>query len=87
MILRSAFVFDEDGGLAYDTIVYSCPKKSGKTTINAAVALWWAFTHKFDEIFIVANDLDQAQTELTIRLRILRQRVRGTAWRPASLNS
>jgi phage terminase large subunit-like protein len=60
-ILRSAFRFDDDGNLPYNTIVYSCPKKSGKTTINAAVTVWWAFTHPSDEIFIVANDFDQAQ--------------------------
>ena len=41
-ILNLAFAFDEDGRLAYDTVIFSCPKKSGKTTLNAALTLWWA---------------------------------------------
>ncbi len=61
-ILRRAFTFDGDGRLRYDTVIYSCIKKSGKTTTNAAVTLWWAFTQDApNEILIVANDLEQAQ--------------------------
>jgi len=29
-----------------DTIIYSCVKKSGKTTLNGALTLWWAFTQE-----------------------------------------
>ncbi len=61
-VLRLAIFFDEGGRLAFDTIIYSCPKKSGKTTINAALTLWWAFTQEPpNEILIIANDLEQAQ--------------------------
>jgi len=61
-IVRLAFAFDGDGRLVYDTFIYSCPKKSGKTTINAALTLWWAFTQEApNEILIIANDLEQAQ--------------------------
>ncbi len=61
-ILRMAFVFDDQGCLSYDTFLYSCCKKSGKTTINAALTLWWAFTQEApNEILIIANDLEQAQ--------------------------
>ncbi len=60
-ILRLAFAFDRDGRLPYDTIIYSCVKKSGKTTINAAVTLWWAWTQEApNEILIIANDLEQS---------------------------
>ncbi|MCZ6688849.1 MAG: hypothetical protein ACE1Z6_12385 [Candidatus Methylomirabilales bacterium] len=60
-ILRLAFTFDKEERLAYDTIMFSCPKKSGKTTINAALALWWAFTQEApNEIPLVANDFEQA---------------------------
>ena len=34
-VLRLAFAFDQDGRLPYDTIVYSCIKKSGKTLSTA----------------------------------------------------
>ena len=33
-ILRLAFAFDENGRLPYDTIVYSCVKKSGKDDLE-----------------------------------------------------
>ncbi|MGH2358946.1 MAG: hypothetical protein ACRDGM_00145 [bacterium] len=61
-ILGLAFRFDQDGRLLYHTIIYSCPKKSGKTTLNALVVLWWAYTQEApNEILILANDLEQAQ--------------------------
>ena len=61
-ILRAAFPFDAQGRLPWDTLVYSCPKKSGKTTLNAALTLWWAFTQEPpNELLIIANDLEQAQ--------------------------
>lgn len=60
-ILNLAFPFDEDGRLPWDTIIYSCVKKSGKTTLNAALTLWWAFTQEApNEILIIANDLEQS---------------------------
>ena len=59
-IIRLAFAFDADGRLPYDTIVYACPKKSGKTTVNALLTLWWAYTQEPpNEVYIVANDLDR----------------------------
>ena len=59
-ILRLAFTFDENGRLPWDTVIYSCVKKSGKTTLNGALALWWAFTQEApNEILILANDLEQ----------------------------
>ena len=38
-VLKLAFAFDQDGRLPYDTILYSCIKKSGKTTLNGAITL------------------------------------------------
>jgi phage terminase large subunit-like protein len=60
-ILRSAFDFDQDGHLPWDTILYSCVKKSGKTTINAALTRGWALTQEApNEIPILANHREQA---------------------------
>jgi len=60
-IQRLAFTFDENGRLPWDTVIYSCVKKSGKTTLNGALTLWWAFTQEApNEILIVANDLEQS---------------------------
>src|SRR4029450_3013045 len=59
-ILRLAFAFDENGRLPWDTIIYSCVKKSGKTTLNGAITLAWSFTQEApNEILILANDLEQ----------------------------
>jgi phage terminase large subunit-like protein len=50
------------GKVPWQTIVYSCPKKSGKTTINAAIVTAWAFVvEPPNEIYLLANDLDQAR--------------------------
>src|SRR5438094_129516 len=60
-ILRLAFAFGKDGRLSWDTIIYSCLKKSGKTTINAALTLYWGFVQEApNEILILANDLEQS---------------------------
>jgi phage terminase large subunit-like protein len=60
-IFRLAFDFDDNGKLPWDTIVYSAPKKSGKSAINAGLTLWWALCQeKNNELLVVANDLEQA---------------------------
>jgi phage terminase large subunit-like protein len=60
-ILGEAFRFDKDGRLPYRTVIYSAPKKSGKTAVNALVSTWWSFCiQPPDEIIIASNDLDQA---------------------------
>lgn len=60
-VLRLAFAFDQDGRLPWDTILYSCVKKSGKTTINGALTLWWALTQEApNECLALANDREQA---------------------------
>lgn len=64
-ILRVAFQFDAAGRLGWSTFVYACVKKSGKTTLNAALTLWWAFTQEPpNECPVIANDLEQAQARV-----------------------
>src|SRR5690606_30035736 len=54
--------YDEDGRLPYTTIVYSCPKKSGKTALAGMFGLWYAFNeYAPNEIYVMANDLEQSQ--------------------------
>jgi hypothetical protein len=56
-ILRLAFAFDQTVRLPWDTIIYSCIKKSGKTTLNGAITLAWGFVEEApNEILILAND-------------------------------
>jgi phage terminase large subunit-like protein len=60
-VLAKMFVFDQDGKIAIDEAVWSEPKKGGKTTLMAALGLWWADCHEApNEILVVANDLEQA---------------------------
>ena len=63
--MRPAFVFDTSGRLAWETFVYSCLKKDGKTTTNAALTTWWAWTQEApNEIYCLANDLEQSQSRV-----------------------
>lgn len=59
-ILNHIFTFNTDGKLPYSVIVYSCPKKSGKTAISAVVMTYWAFNIEApNEIIAIANKRDQ----------------------------
>lgn len=58
-------------GIHYDhsVIIWSDVKKSAKSTIAAAVALWCAFQVEWGQIIIVANDLKQADSRVGFYLR------------------
>ena len=50
------------GVFPYKTVLYSCPKKSGKTAISAAVGAWFADQcPPNSELFCIANDKEQAE--------------------------
>ncbi len=50
------------GELPFSTILWSEPKKSGKSALAAAVARWWAETQEpYNELYCCANDFEQAQ--------------------------
>jgi hypothetical protein len=61
--LAHAFQLGSDGRLLYPEQVYSCPKKSGKTTFAAIHALTTTllFGGRYPEATICANDYDQAR--------------------------
>lgn len=62
--LERCFEVDaESGRLRYPELVYSAPKKSGKTAIAALIALYVAAVAggPFAEVYCLANDLEQAQ--------------------------
>jgi phage terminase large subunit-like protein len=61
-ILQHVLTPGEDGRLLYDTVVYSAPKKSGKTTIGALVGEYFGlFIEPPNEIYMVSNSLEQSQ--------------------------
>ena len=64
-ILRHIFKKDRAGRFPYDVVVWSCPKKSGKTMMGALVGEWFALTQEApNEIYVIANDLEQAQSRV-----------------------
>ncbi|MCI0398227.1 MAG: hypothetical protein L0322_25305, partial [Chloroflexi bacterium] len=65
-ILRHCFTAGPDGRLPYETVVYSCPKKSGKTTLAALATLYFALFIEPEggEIYVCANDLEQSQARV-----------------------
>lgn len=63
-IIDAALERDENGHFKYSTIVYSAPKKSGKSAISAAVALYMAYSNPNAYIALIANDGKQADDRL-----------------------
>jgi phage terminase large subunit-like protein len=60
-VLAKALEMDEEGYNKYDTVIWSQPKKSGKTTIAAAVGAWVAHcVESPNEISCLANDQEQS---------------------------
>ena len=78
-VLEVLFAFGPDGKLPWDTILYSCPKKSGKSTVNALISLAWAFTQEApNEIYLLANNEDQARGRVyNTMTRIIRHNATG----------
>ena len=55
--------------LKYSTWLFSMPKKSAKTTIGAGVALWQSFRVPDGEVYIIGNDLKQADNRMAQAMR------------------
>jgi len=61
--LRRALKLTKAGRLPYPELVYSAPKKSGKTALAAMITIYViaVLGGRFAEAYCVANDLEQAQ--------------------------
>ena len=60
-IVRAALERDAQGRFRWTTVVWSAPKKSGKTRIAAMVAAWLAQTAgRYSEVYCLANDGKQS---------------------------
>jgi phage terminase large subunit-like protein len=64
--LQHAYQTNDDGKLRYPEQVYSCPKKSGKTTLSGLHMLTTVlmFGGRFAEGYALANDEEQAQSRV-----------------------
>jgi hypothetical protein len=61
--LTHAFKINSNGKLLYNEWLYSCPKKSGKTTLEALVILTMTLLYggAYPESYILANSLEQGK--------------------------
>lgn len=71
-VLREMFRRDEYG-FVYDIMVYSSIKKSAKTTIGGCVGRWQAERCPNGEVYIVGNDLKQADSRMS---QVIRESIR-----------
>lgn len=61
-VLRYIFKRDAGGDFPFQTVIWSQPKKSGKTTLSGIPGRWAAETWgRFQNIFCIGNDLNQAK--------------------------
>lgn len=67
-VLREMFRRDAHG-FVYNTLLYSSIKKSAKTTIAAGILLWQGFRVAHGEIYIIGNDLRQADSRMAQAVR------------------
>lgn len=67
--LRESFRKDKDGKFIYNVVIWSDIKKSAKSSISGAVALYRALHTEWASIKIVANDLKQADTRTAFYVR------------------
>jgi phage terminase large subunit-like protein len=69
--LEHAFTLDDAGRLLYPEQVYSCPKKSGKTTFAGIFTLTFLLLHggAYPEGVCLANDQEQAQGRVFTMIR------------------
>ena len=67
--LREALRRDQFNNFIYSTVLWSAIKKSAKSSIAAAVALWFAFRRDYALDKIIANDLKQAESRVYYYVR------------------
>lgn len=68
-VLEAMAARDALGNFLYSLWLWSAPKKSAKTTIGAGVALWQAWSVCDGEIYIIGNDLKQADSRMAQAIR------------------
>jgi hypothetical protein len=59
-IIDEALSKDEHGKFKYSTVIYSAPKKSGKSAIASAVTLYVAYSRPYSFVYCLANDGKQS---------------------------
>lgn len=62
--LAEALRRDENGDFVYSTVMWSMIKKSAKSSLTAAVGLWFAWQKPYVSIKVLGNDVKQAQSRV-----------------------
>lgn len=62
--LQLALAEYPDGTFRYSTVLWSAIKKSAKSTIAAAVGLWFAWRKPLSSVKVLGNDLRQAESRV-----------------------
>lgn len=61
-VLEYAFQREASGRFKYTTIIYSCPKKSGKSAISGGIGRWASETwDAYGQVYYMGNDAEQAK--------------------------
>lgn len=63
-IVNEALSKTPNGMFKYSLIIYSAPKKSGKSAIASAVALYMGFSRPYSNIYCLANDGKQSSDRI-----------------------
>jgi len=77
-ILTHVFTPNAEGKLPYQTIIISAVKKSGKSSLAAAIALWFSvcMVPEDGEIYVVANAQQQARDRVYFKIRRMFERAK-----------
>jgi phage terminase large subunit-like protein len=69
--LQHAFKTGDDGRLLYSELIYSCPKKSGKTTLAGifVITLLVLYSFRYGEAILAANDYEQSRARVFEMIR------------------
>lgn len=68
-IVNEALSKRPDGRLKYSTVIYSAPKKSGKSAIASAITLYFAYHSPYSQVYCLANDGVQATDRIYSPIR------------------
>src|SRR5690606_819097 len=63
-IIDEALSKREDGKFKYSLVIYSAPKKSGKSALASAIALYMAYSRPYSNIYCLANDGKQSSDRI-----------------------
>lgn len=69
-ILNEALSKKPDGKFKYSNVIYSAPKKSGKSTSASAVGTYLAAKTPYARVYVIANDENQSTARLYLPISV-----------------